>query len=454
MKNFTFLSLILLVAMVASGQEINNLQQKINKLQESYSRFTQQTKHFSKAGFQIAPVNYKNVLLKNALAEQKLDSVIYQEFTLENETWINLWKDEYQYNSEMKNTAWVEKEWNTTTSAWEDIEKVELDFTDDGKVNAMNIYTQDETTGELIYLNRTVAHYNPAGRLDSVLHYEAVISVDWKPIGKQVYHYNESGQVVQMDFESLEEDEGEEYLQTMRFVYTYNDAGQMETSSMFFIDGEMEVLFSETEFFYDDSGRLIASEDTGLNLFTFMVELSSRTDYEYNSTGDVSVETYSYWDPETEEWIEEQKFEYTYSNTSFSEVIFPSYLQFWGVNEETNNFNYAVTEIVTSSNLVGEWSLTDRTMFYYSEGTATSTRDLTKAQVSVYPNPASDNITLKWHGYDILSLEVFHMTGAKVMEKQISSGMDIPVSTLTNGMYILKLLNDNQTIYSGKLIKR
>jgi hypothetical protein len=454
MKNFTFLLILLLFATAANTQNSHNLQMKIKKMQEDYSRFTRQTEHFSKTGFQITPGNYKNALLKNALAVQKLDSIIYQEYGLENEDWINLWKDEYHYNAEMKNTAWVEKEWNITASAWEDTYKVELELNNDGQVSVMRTYTTNDTSGDFVLESRSEAYYGEDGRLDSVLHYFTEAEGIWEEEGRQIYHYNESGQLVQMDFTSLEEDEGEEYLQTMRFVYTYNDDGQMETSGMYFIDAEMEILFSETVYLYDDSGRLIASEDSTLDFFTFMVELSSRTDYEYNATGDVSVETYSYRDPEAEEWIEEQKDEYTYSNTSFSEVIFPSYLQFWGINEETNTFNYAITEIVTSSNMEGVWSDTDRTLFYYSEGTATSTRDLAKAQVSVYPNPASDNITLKWQGHGILSLEVFHVTGAKVMERQVSSGMNIPVSNLTNGMYIMRLMNDNQTIYSGKLIKR
>lgn len=454
MKNFTFLLIILLVATVAHGQQSLKLQQKITKMQESFSQFTWQTKHLSKAGFQFAPVKSGNSLLKSALAIQKLDSVIYQEYDSQNEEWINQWKDVYQYDSELRNSAWIEMGWNNTLDLWENSNKIELELTDDGQVRIMKSYVTSDTSGDFIQDSWSEAYYNEEGRLDSIIHYYFVTEGDWGEEGRQVYHYNEAGQLVEMDFQALVEDEEEEYLQEMRFVYSYNDAGQMTTSAIYLLYEEMEILFFETEFIYDSTGRLVATEDSSLDVFTSAVELNSRTDYEYNASGDVSVETFSTRDSEAEEWIVEEKDEYTYSNIDFSEVIFPSYGQFWGLNEETITFNYTITEIVTSDYQEGNWNETFRRLFYYSEGTATSTSDIADARISVFPNPASDNITLRWDGNEFLSLELYNITGVKVIEKQVSSGMDIRVSSLTNGIYILKLLKDNQTIYSGKVVKK
>ncbi len=454
MKKSTFLLFVLLIATFANGQQSQNLQQKVKQMQATYSRFTMQTEHFYKMNLPLNREMQKNSILKNALAVQKLDSTIYQEIDTETEDWQNLWKDEYLYDAEMQNTAWIEQNWVDTANTWMESAKVELEFNEAGQVEVMNMLYPDETSGELTLQSRSVAHYNTEGRLDSVIHHFLESENTWIEEGRQVYHYNETGQLVQMDMTTTEEDEEGVYTQSMKFVYTYNDADLIATDSWYITEEEIDYLFSKTEYVYDEANKLIAYEDSILDFFTAQLERSSRTDIEYDAEGDVSVETYSTWDSVAEDWVADEKDEYTYNNTSFSEVIFPSYLQFWGVNQESNTFNYAVAEIVTSTNLDGEWSPTDRSLFYYSEGTATSAKEISEAQVLVYPNPATDNVTLTWNNYRMLSLEVYHLTGAKVIEKQVSSGMSVPVSTLKNGIYLFKLKNENETVYSGKLIKK
>lgn len=454
MKKSTFLLFVLLVAIYANGQQPQNLQQKIKEMQATFARFTMQTKHFSKMNFPLKPGMQKNSLLKNALALQKLDSVIYQNYIVESETWHNQSKDEYLYNSELNNTAWIEYDWNVTGNTWQDTAKVELEYNSESRVNVMNIYSKDDTSGEFVLDVRSEAYYNPEGRLDSIIHFVVVSENTLEEEGRQVYHYNETGQLVQMDFTTIVEDEEGEYLQSMRIVYTYTNEGNMDTFSWYFADPEGDFLYSKTTYFYDESNKLIASEDSTIGYVTSLFEPSLRTDIEYNAEGDVSTETFSFWYPEAEAYITEIKNEYTYTTTSLSEVIFPSYLQFWGPVEESISYSHAVAEVVTHYNMAGGWVPTERSLFYYSEGTATGTRELLEAQVLVYPNPATDNITLTWNNYRQLMFEVYHMTGAKIIEKQVSSGMTVPVSNLTDGIYLFKLKKENQTVYSGKLIKK
>jgi hypothetical protein len=44
------------------------------------------------------------------------------------------------------------------------------------------------------------------------------------------------------------------------------------------------------------------------------------------------------------------------------------------------------------------------------------------------------------------------MTGAKVMEKQVVSGEKVSVSHLIKGIYLVKLLNGQKTVYTGKMV--
>jgi hypothetical protein len=450
MKKFTFFFIMLFSAILVSGQMKQDLQSKIQKMEDLYSGISQRSVNFTRAIYPSA----SNSALKNAVAVQTLDSIVYQEYDADAEDWVGVWKDEYRYNSELKNTSYVEKEWNGTTGKWEDIGRTELEFNENGQVSVMNIYAPDETSGEIVLLNRMVAHYSPEGRLDSVLHYYADELEVWNVEATQIYHYNELDQLVQMDITSQEEDEGEVYVQTMRFVYTYNSAGSMETSSIYFMDEDMEILFSETRYMYDGSGRLTSSEDSALNFFTFMVEKSSRTEYEYNASGDVSVETTFLWDSDSETWIEDYKDDYSYSNLNYSDVIFPSYFQFWGFNEEMTEMNKAISEIVSSDAMEGSWVNSERTLFYYSEGGSTGTNDLLQASYSVFPNPATDKVTFRWDSFEPLSLEIYHLTGARIAKRQITSGREVSISELNSGIYLYKLIKNNQTQFSGKLIKK
>lgn len=457
MKKFTFLFTILFIATIAKAQETHGLQHKIKKMQETMSRFSMQTEQFAKSGFPLTPKVQRNVLLKNALAVQKLDSVVYQEYLAEIEDWNTQAKDEYHYDSELKNNLWIEEEWDNDLGIWKETGKIQIDFTEDGKVNALDIFTPDETTGQLIYLNRSVVYYNPEGRLDSVLHYYYVTDpmMNWLIDGKQIYHYNETGQMERIEITSMEEDEEGVYYLLMAIVNNYNYLGQIATTSMYIIDSEMELLFSETTYIYDDSGRLVANEVSILDFLTSMVDLVSRTDYEYNVTGDVSVETYSNRDQIAEEWNVDQKFEYTYSDLNFTEVIIPTYFNFFGIYEDYVAFNKAPVEIIAYEMTEGTLEFLGKTIFYFSEGTATNVGTLNQVEISIYPNPASDQISFNWNSsYEKLSLEIYQITGSKLLEKSVSPGTVLPISHLSNGMYIFKLLNGQQTIHSGKMIKK
>lgn len=454
MKKSTFLFSLLLIAAMAIGQESQTLQNKITKAQASFARFVMKTEQYYKAVPPLRLDKGTSALLKNAAATQRLDSVIYEEYVGDTQSWQNLWKDEYIYDSGNRNTSWAEKEWDNTTNTWGDSSKVELEFNDAGQVSVMNIYDVDGATGELVLETRAESYYNPEGQLDSVLHLVPAEGNTWELNGSQVYHYNAQGQLVQMDFTSTEEDEEGVYTVSMRFVYTYNASGHMATSSLYFIESEMEVLFSETEYIYDDAGRLVVDEISSMNFLTLEIEPNSRTDYEYNANGDVSIETFSFYESETGNWVPEFRDEYTYSSISFDEIIFPSYLQFFGINEEATTFNYAVAQINSYENVDGEWVDYERSTFYYSDGTATSTRDISGATFSVYPNPASDNITVRWDNHGLLSLKVYHLTGAKAFERQVSSGTRVPVTSLSKGIYLYKLSEGDRTIFSGKFIKK
>jgi hypothetical protein len=452
MKHFTFLFAIFLTALMANAQNKTIMQEKAEIAFAKYSLMSKKTATFSQHIHFRANQEH---ILKNAAAAMKLDSTVSRGWVTETEEWLNEWKDEFHYDSEMKNTLWVEKDWNDEAGTWDTFGRMEMEFNNEGNVSSILVFYRDLNSGELVRENKIEAYYNAGLQLDSVLHYIAGLDETWVLETKQFYHYDEALRIIQMDMWMIEEEEGEEIVTTMSFIYSYNASGMIESISLYFAFEDEDILFSKTEYFYNDSGKISAIENSELNFSTFMLEKSSRTEYEYNTNGDVSTDIYFTRSEESGEWIPNEKDEYTYGNTSFSEVVFPTYIHLYGVNEGSYNFSKIITEINTYEITDGEWDIYGKTSFYYSSGTST-TAELTGQLIPVvYPNPATDAITFRWNREnELLTLEIYQITGARILEKTAISGVSVPISQLENGVYIYKLHNGQQTTHSGKLIKK
>jgi hypothetical protein len=456
MKKFTFLIALTGAVLFSTARNTETLQKKLDMAREKYSRITQSGLLLhSQPGFQT-----KNFLpleegLKSAAAAMKLDSIVSTTSDSELGGWKNDTKDEYFYDSEMKNTMWQNSDWNTETDAWEIWSKTEVEYNENGSVEKMYIYESYEPGTALTLMNTVNVFYNEAGQLDSVQHWYAQGPDTWALEGKQHYFYDDSDRLTEMKLWVLSEDEGEEFMSVMRIVFTYTTAGRTETSSMFFVFEETEMLFFKTTYNYDGSARLAFTEDWSLNPMTFELEKDTRTDFEYNASGDVSTETFSTWDAAGEVWVPEETDEYTYHDFSNSDVFYPSYLMYFGIVEEMPVSGKAVAEIETMEWLEGTSQLSAKSIFYYSGGINTFADNPNVTGFSVYPNPAMEHVTFNWsENHPTLSLDIYQITGSRTLHKQIVSGTPVSLSGMDNGIYFFKLSKGSQTLHSGKLVKK
>jgi Secretion system C-terminal sorting domain len=111
-------------------------------------------------------------------------------------------------------------------------------------------------------------------------------------------------------------------------------------------------------------------------------------------------------------------------------------------------------------------SLTPNTTYYYSAGAYSSTlvgnRILgsfttsvlsnstyeQKVNFSLYPNPASDNVTIKMEN-EAKSIEIYSLQGQKVLT---SSNKNVNVSSLSKGIYMVRVEDENNNIATQKLL--
>jgi hypothetical protein len=59
-------------------------------------------------------------------------------------------------------------------------------------------------------------------------------------------------------------------------------------------------------------------------------------------------------------------------------------------------------------------------------------------QVTVFPNPTTDYLTVQWKNANNIPYAIFNMEGKRVMEGSLSDNSQLEVSTLANGLYFLK----------------
>jgi N-acetylneuraminic acid mutarotase len=74
-------------------------------------------------------------------------------------------------------------------------------------------------------------------------------------------------------------------------------------------------------------------------------------------------------------------------------------------------------------------------------------------EISIYPNPASNeiNITMTKKVSNMAIINIYNLSGQLLMSNNYASVLDI--STLNNGMYLIEILDDGQSIHKQKISK-
>jgi len=74
--------------------------------------------------------------------------------------------------------------------------------------------------------------------------------------------------------------------------------------------------------------------------------------------------------------------------------------------------------------------------------------------LSAYPNPATDRLTLKADHYDSLSFQLFDLNGRLLLNKKINSNeTNITMLDYQFGVYLLKVFRYNKEIKTFKILK-
>ncbi len=458
-RNFTslFIFLMLVTGLMARGSQLKygpdaGLQDALSELRNPEAaalagRFIATERLFTAAAAQQ----------KSTAATMKLDSITYQDYLAPAKSWEFSWRDIYLYDAQNRLYEILEKEWDAESNSMIVEWRTTIAYNAQGRISEIVDYTIDE--GEMKMSSRMECFWNNAGRIDSIVDYsEGWDSGEMELSGYQKYFYDGNGRVTHISSYDYD-DELEAYAEMMRRKFTFNEAGRRIMTQMLIIDEEEEeeFVFSQTEFFYNAAGKLTASEYSGFNFATFQLEKRSRSEYDYDSDGD---QTASRWLDRVEEaWVLEDRDVISYHPTlKAAGVIFP-FAVMTSLYEYDTNIDYNFLKLPMGSTSYefqdGVESIDSRSLFHYTGLSNTLVGETVQTGFKLYPNPVAGQLHLGFDSsYDQLTLEVYHITGARVMQQYISANQAVDTETLRTGMYLYRLSNNGQVVYSGRFIKQ
>ncbi|MCU4165652.1 T9SS type A sorting domain-containing protein [Carboxylicivirga caseinilyticus] len=386
--------------------------------------------------------------------EYKLDSLVEFNYNENSQQWDRPFiKESFTYDHDQE-TLWIYSSWDAGENVWSELMKEEMSYDQEGNLSGFVTY---------------------------------VIGVDnvWHEFIKEDYRYNTKNKLKQ----------------TNRFAWKYSSKQWLETEQVYYS--------------YDDEGKLLKDSVMQWSSDLEEWEKSSKNDYTYIHTGLPHYIYHSVYNKELAEWEQDEYVWYLYSYSFWqllSKTVYhkhgeewkrhkmESYIRgergdingnnsvVWDYSNEQPGFDYknSVFEydydissdailvpyyFRNSESLYYHHKIIDNNLFKKEEGSTemeqyrkikyyysdtNSSTDLNEAEnidFNVYPNPASDFITIECeesvHTYQI---EIYNLAGKKILHRNLTSGYErIDVSQLTKGIYFY-LIYSNSKRQSGKVL--
>lgn len=304
----------------------------------------------------------------------------------------------------------------------------------------------------------------------------------WDPFHRILYTYNANVQLI----EQLNQSENGGWEDTGRYLYTYDGNGNLATSVHQFKSGNMWVNANKLEYTYDGNGNQIQAISQVWDSNNSLWVNSSKGVYTYNN-GILTEELYESWDDQISMWLTDGKVLSTYDGSG---LLVTKTSQLWEnggwrnqskreytynndgnlVKEEVSNWDtnnnawILVGKIETIYNnddlpyqetaqswVTNAWQNVSRHTYTYD--VPQSTEELGAERLNVYPNPASDMITINLDE-NTQSTAMIYSADGRIVASHVFAGKvnRVPLNQLPTGSYFLQLTQGGK-VYSSSFVK-
>jgi len=343
--------------------------------------------------------------------------------------WIDWIKFEMIYDGNGNLMQNVTSRWDSLGSQWLVVMQIDMTY-DGGNLVEGLMYRWDEDSAKLVLWSKDEYIYVD-GKLTTVNDYY-LDEGDWVLTSITTYTYDGQGNMT-LELTQTEDMFTQEWTDYSKFIWTY-----------------------------DANNRTISEEywDSELNMQTFQFEIVRKWKYLYtwDEDGNMIEEVEQSWDKDAEAWQDDGKSVWFF-NKSYT-IMDLNVPYFWYPGNTQGDGSYSMFHHMPVSEtgykyINGQWVESSRRTAYFSEsgsGGPTGIEDVNKAPVSVFPNPASEFITFSWdEKYTRLDLEIYDLTGKRVISRSIENNAAIRLDGLSKGVYLYKLSNSTHLVDIGKI---
>ena len=229
---------------------------------------------------------------------------------------------------------------------------------------------------------------------------------------------------------------GADWVEAAKYIYEYDVNGNMTLSNLIYLDGDQNIIYSKEEMINDDFGNRIS--------YSFF-EI------------DTENEEFPLMPVWKEEHVYDNNFSFDDLNLPFNPSDFESEPEFGDGMALQMNLNLLFKHKLTRINYFDgdgdNWVMSGDYDIYYSEQNITGAKDFDLSKnVSVYPNPATNQVTFNFdNSDDQFNIELYDVQGKLVLAGIGENNKAFSIKSLNKGMYFYHL-SGNQNFYTGKLM--
>ncbi|WP_372949351.1 T9SS type A sorting domain-containing protein [Mariniphaga sp.] len=351
----------------------------------------------------------------------------YSSWNQEMKDWVPVSKEENLFDNQSNQTLRSYYSWDVGENIWVGFEKFEYEFDENGIKLHESEYTWNEESNTWIGNRKEVYVYDEYGNITQAGLYDwDKMEEDWLFIEEQnlyKYEYDSDGRIISKEnlkFKSKSEyafDETGRYILEKNYVWDSNIE-----------DWRMNVMY---EWGYDSEGRMIL--DGNLNWLQYGdMYYGSRRIFELSETGQLLMESNYIWSNEVGDWIGSSKREITYFEGLFKTVLYSN----WDINKN-------------------DWQNYLKETYFYSTEIVQETVEInSEKNIKIYPSPAENFIRVQLPNSSVpAQLELFNLSGQKILSAQIFDGEQIAINHFKPGIYSWRLIQ-NKEIFTGKFVKK
>lgn len=366
---------------------------------------------------------------------------------------INDFKHEYSYTETGETSCWLTCEWNKETNLWDTLfynasnyeadllmnsegsicfpgyfraTKTEYKYNENNQQIERINYSKESALVSFLKQKKVTKSYDANGNNDS---YKEFVwnepTDDWVPSLIINYKYNNLNELIYR--------ERLDYVDSLdTYVYRWNNNFEYDT---------------ESRQVYKICHTWDATNSSWVNDY--------ERNYLFDRNGNPLTENKLDWDTITNTFITSTQVEHIYDlSIDFSQINYPSNLEYFQISNVKffTQYDNMMLQETSMEQKDGKLETIEQFNFYYSSIETTGANKYFTSSISVYPNPATDIITLNMNDEVGRSVfELYNLQGKKVMREELKQSTAIDVSAVSQGTYFYLITNENE-VAKGKLI--